>query len=79
MNDGSSKKARCREGLLAIVIDVKTLNQATHKTSPFKNVVYRVILLHCFNVDFQFCCWENWQFSMVVINELLLEVSVCNT
>ena len=23
----------------------------------------------------QFCCWENWSFSVVVINELLLEVS----
>lgn len=23
----------------------------------------------------QFCCWENWPFSMVVINELLMEVS----
>ena len=25
-------------------------------------------------VHTQFCCWENWPFSMIVINELLLEV-----
>ena len=26
--------------------------------------------------SFQFCSWENWPFSMIVINELLLEVSI---
>ena len=25
-------------------------------------------------IPIQFCCWENWSFSIAVINELLAEV-----
>ena len=28
----------------------------------------------CLLVCLQYCCWENWPFSMIVINEILSEV-----
>ena len=39
------------------------------------NVVVKVTKMMCVCVLLQFVCWEHWQFSMIVLNDLLLEVT----